>query len=49
VDGVKNVDANFETHTLTVSHDSEKTSVEAMKKALEQAGFPVEGRPEAVK
>lgn len=43
------MDADFEKHNLTVAYDADKTTPEAMKNALEKAGFPVEGKAETVK
>ena len=47
--GVSKVDTDSENHKGTVTFDSEKTTVEAIKKALAGGGFPVEGEPTFLK
>jgi len=49
ISGVSKVDTDSENHTATVTFDSEKTTVEAIKKALAGGGFPVEGEPKLLK
>ena len=46
ISGVSQVDTDAVNHTATVTFDSEKTTVEAIKKALAGGGFPVEGEPQ---
>ena len=38
-----------EKQTATVTFDDKKSNLEAMKKALADGGFPVEGEPEIIK
>ena len=38
-----------EINTAIVTFDNEKTNIEAMKKALADGGFPVEGEPQIIK
>ena len=47
--GVSKVDTDVEKHTATVTFDSEKITVEEIKKALADGGFPVEGEPAFLK
>jgi copper chaperone CopZ len=47
--GVSKVDTDSENHTATLIFDSEKTTVEVIKKALAGGGFPVEGEPTFLK
>ena len=49
ISGVSKVDTDSEKHTATMTFDSEKTTVEAIKKALTDGGFPVEGEPTYLK
>ena len=48
INGVSKVDTDPEKHTATVTFDTKKTSVEAVKKALADGEFPVEGEPEFI-
>ena len=47
--GVSKVDTDTEKHTATVTFDSEKITVDGIKKALAAGGFPVEGEPTFLK
>ena len=49
ISGVSKVDTDTEKHTATVTFDSEKTTMEAINKALADGGFPVEGEPTFLK
>ena len=49
INGVSKVDTDPINHKAIVTFDSEKTSVEKMKKALADGGFPVEGEPQFLK
>jgi len=40
VDGVSNVKASFKTKEAVVTYDDAKTTVEALTKATENAGYP---------
>ena len=40
------VKTNHRAHTATVTFDDEKTGVDEMLKALEEGGYPVQGKPE---
>jgi copper chaperone CopZ len=40
---VLDVSPDFEKHTITVTFDKAKTNTDVMKKALHDAGFPVDG------
>lgn len=37
--GVSDVDVRLETHSATVRFDADKTSIDALKAAIEDAGF----------
>jgi copper chaperone CopZ len=43
------VDTNWLLHTAVVTYDDEVTNLEALKKALADEGFYVEGEPVFVK
>ncbi len=43
------VDLDFEKHLVTVVFDGGKTDSDALKRALEKAGFPVEGEAKVLK
>jgi len=49
INGVLNVDTGPANHTATVTFNVKKTDVEALKKALDDGGFPVEGEPRFLK
>ena len=49
IDGVSKVATDPENHTATVTFDDKKSNLEAIKKALTDGGFPVEGEPEIIK
>ena len=49
IDGVSKVATDQEKHTATVTFDDKKSSLEAIKKALADGGFPIEGEPEIIK
>ena len=49
INGIAKVDTDPEKHTATVTFDTKKTDVEAIKKALADGGFPVEGEPQVIK
>jgi copper chaperone CopZ len=49
INGVLNVDTDPANHTATVTFNVKKTDVEALKKALDDGGFPVEGEPRLLK
>jgi len=43
------VETDFQNHTATVTFDEEKTSVDALVKALAEGKYPIQGEPEFVK
>ena len=45
INGVLEVDTDPANHTATVTFNVKKTDVDAIKKALGDGGFPVEGEP----
>jgi copper chaperone CopZ len=45
VEGVVEALADMNAHTVSVTFDDSKTSLEAIRKALETAGFSVPGDP----
>ena len=45
IEGVAEAVADINAHTVTVTFDDTKTGLEAIKKALETAGFSVPGEP----
>jgi copper chaperone CopZ len=49
VDGVSIVETDYSAHTARITFDDEKTDVEAMKKALGEQQFSVEGEPRFLK
>lgn len=49
IDGVLKVATDPEKHTATVTFDDTKSNLEAIKKALADGGFPVEGETEIIK
>ena len=49
IDGVSKAATDPEKHTATVTFDDTKSTLEAIKKALADGGFPVEGAPEIIK
>ena len=49
IDGVSKVVTDPEKHTATVRFDDSKSNPAAIKKALADGGFPVEGEPEIIK
>ena len=49
VKGVISVEENFSDSTLTVFFDDAAATVDAIKGALEEAGYPVLGPPEYLK
>lgn len=49
VDGVSNFETDTKNNTATVWFDDEKTDVSAIKKALADGGFPVEGEAQFLK
>ncbi len=49
VKGVKDVDSNWMIHWVKVTYDDQVTNVDALIKALDDAGFYVEGKPEFLK
>jgi|GEM_PF-480737 len=49
VDGVLDMEGNFSEQILTLTFDSEKTTIEAIKDALKKANYPVSGEPEFIK
>ena len=49
VAGVSFVDDDMINATLTIIFDDSKTDLDAIKAAMEKAGFPVEGDPEFLK
>ena len=46
ISGVAQFDTDTKNHTATVTFDAEKTTVEAIQKALADGGFPVKGEPQ---
>lgn len=49
INAVSKVDTDPKNHTAIVTFDNEETNIEAMKKALADGGFPVEGEPQFLK
>ena len=49
INGVLEIDTDPKNHTATVTFNQKKTSIEAIKKALSDGGFPVEGEPQILK
>jgi copper chaperone CopZ len=45
IEGVAEALADINAHTVTVTFEDTKTGLEAIKKALETAGFSVPGEP----
>ena len=48
INGVLEIDTDPANHTATVTFNQKKTNIEAIKKALSDGGFPVEGEPQVL-